>query len=171
MTDAQVTASGFDSFRDATGAAVTGMNGITGFEFVNAKGITVNGISDLTGLAKISDGGTIGEYYTISIPAEPTDTVYEFSATKQQNKYYMQFQSSDGNSIEGITLPDGTCYYLLASIDGTPAYYAALPGESYGDNPNPIHSIPLIQIQRQIRCPMYHLQLNRVILKRPGCRM
>ncbi|MBR2661898.1 MAG: hypothetical protein IKE15_10975, partial [Clostridia bacterium] len=138
VTDAQVTASGFDSFRDATGAAVTGMNGITGFEFVNAKGITVNGISDLTGLAKISDGGTIGEYYTISIPAEPTDTVYEFSATKQQNKYYMQYQSSDGNSIEGITLPDGTCYYLLASIDGTPAYYAALPGESYGDNPNPI---------------------------------
>ncbi|MCR5565409.1 MAG: Cna B-type domain-containing protein [Clostridiales bacterium] len=125
---AQVTDQGFDEFKDATGAAVTGMNGITGFEFVNAKGVTVNGINDLTGLAKIGDGGTIGEYYTLGFPAEPTESnVYEFTATKQGNIYYMQYNDAANSSIEGITLADGDHYYLLAKIGDTAAYYAALP--------------------------------------------
>ncbi|SNT93233.1 T surface-antigen of pili, partial [Aristaeella hokkaidonensis] len=117
------------------------------FEFVKAEG-TVTGIDDLKELDKIVDGGTIGEYYTVDLPTEAVNGVYAITAEKQENKYYMQYNNAAG----GITLAEGSYYYLLATMDGTPVFYTALPTTSgtdpiqFTDGTNTIETLPNVSL-------------------------
>ena len=70
---------------------------------------------DISGLTQVQNEGIIGEYYKLSIPTEPTNAVFAFTADKQANTFTMLYKDAAGETVDTVTL-DGT-YYLLGSLE------------------------------------------------------
>ena len=93
-----------------------------------------------TGLAnvqnKITDGGTIGKYYTANFPTDynPTDQNYIFTATKQpEYTVKLQFNDANGDPVETgaeLSQSNPSYYYVIAYINNDRAFFTQLTNHS-----------------------------------------
>ena len=126
---APLTSTGFGQFKDTSNTAVTEMIGVAGFEIVRTDNNSAT-LNDLTGLNKIENGGTLGEYYTVIFPTVGTDTALAFTATKQKaHSAAANILGQDGQPVGTDFSIDSTkAYYLVAKIGEQDTFAAPITG-------------------------------------------